>query len=359
MNQNCVFKKLIENYRCFPGISHDVINFEDIENKPLNQVDFIQGKAWLSSFIYTGFSESYTPYRPVFKGHVENQGISGINWLLNHLPVSKVNLTLDNSRLAFLYPYKAPGFNIKLSFQGIPIENYSRYMSLMYSKEDFPAESFLLEDDYFKPFPVLIPKNMETETIVDFRGSLCQFNLEPGEITPELDNTARLNYSLFLKEGLMPLCINASTGDTSIHAEKFKDFRNSRYNVKYGSIIREFKFESQIPLPGFIPDIPHSICGKIGAIREDFKSPAFSSTPNYGLGKAKAISSCCGPILFNYVQGNIIALSVHCNLSDKLQQERQLKAMEEFEVLLKEQLKEYMKNIFKTDITYSDSFSTL
>jgi len=348
-----VFKKLLDNYRhVAAGSSSATYELIDMEVNEANLGDWICGKAWLSSYIYTYSAASYTPFRPIFKTGVENQGISGISWLLNYMPVSEINLTLGDYRLAFLYPYKSSGFNIKLSYNDVAIESYNEYMSLMYSKENFPPENFLLEDDDFKPMPVLIPKETETENIVDFCGSLSCFDVDSGEVMDQLDKTARINYRNFIKENKKPLCISICGEKSHIKTEIFKDFRNSRYNVKYGVIAREYKIESETTLPGFIPDIPHAVCGKIGAIDPAFKAPAFSSTPNYGINKTKAISSSCGPVLFNYVQGNIVSLSVFYNLNDKKQKAKMEESLSDFFSLLKHQLEEYMETNFKCQISF-------
>jgi len=348
-----IIKKLLDSYKyVMPDNSAETHKFIDMEGDNLNLGDYICGKAWLSSYIYTDSPDSYTPFRPIFKNSNENQGISGISWLLNFMPVSKINLMLQNEKLAFLYPYKSTGFNIKLNFNGVDITTYNEYMSLMYSKENYPIDNFHLEDDNFKPVPVLISKDIETESIVDFCGSLSYFDVNSDEITLLLNNTAKSNYKKFIKKNSNPLCISICGEKTHIKNEKFKDFKNSKYNVKYGAVTKEYKIESEVNLPSFIPDIPHAICGKINSIDPSFKSPAFSSTPNYGINKTKAISSSCGPVLFNYLQGNIISLSVFYNLNDKAQQLKMEENLSNFFILLKEQLEEYIKTNFKCSISF-------
>jgi len=347
-----VYKKLLDTYKYMPWSSSSATHeFDDMERTNLNLGDVISGKAWLSSYIYTGLQSCYVPFRPIFKAGIENQGVSGISWLFNYMPVSKINLTLGDFKLAFLYPYKASGFNIKLSYNDVAIENYNEYMSIMYSKDNFPPENFLLEDDAFKPMPVLIPIETETETIVDFQGSLCYFDINPKEIMLQLDKTAIINFSKFIIDGVKPLCISTLGEKNNINSLVFKDFKNSRYNVKYGGITKEYNFQAETKLPGFIPDISHALCTSIGDLDSTFKAPAFSSTPNYGINKLKVISSCCGPVLFNYAHGNIISLSVFYNLNDKNQQVKMEKYLSDFFQLLKSQLEEYMQANFKCKIS--------
>lgn len=348
-----VLSKMLENYKYTPpGNSSKVIDFENMNVDSIVPGDYIQGKAWLSDSIYTNTPNSYTPFRPIFKGNVESKGISDISWVLNYMPVSKLNLTLSGFKLAFLYPYKTTGFNIKLSFRNLLLESYNQYMSIMYSKEDIDPEDFALEDFDFKPFPILIPNDIETENIVDFTGTISSFEVSKDEILSQLNTTSKSNYSNFIQDKLF--CISLEENTSNLTTMKFKDFKNSKYNVKYGSLFKEFKFESEKGLPGFIPDIPHALCGTIGQINEVYKSPAFSSTPNYSLYKTKAISSCCGPILFNYASGNIISLSVSYNLSDKNQKINMENTLSEFEDIFKKQLLEYIKTNFKCDISFSE-----
>ena len=354
-DQFYLFKKLLDNYKSVPWNSSSSIHeFDEMDVNKVSLGDIIWGKAWLSSYVFTGSQRCYTPFRPVFKTGVENQGVSGISWLFNYMPVSKINLTMGNFKLAFLYPYKSSGFNIKLSYNGIAVENYNEYMSLMYSKEICTPENFLLEDDNFKPMPVLIPKETETENIVSFKGNLCFFHIDSKEIITLLDKTSLINYKKFVKEAEKPLCISIASKKAHIESLIFKDFKNSKYNVKYGSITKEYQLKADIKLPGFIPDIPHALCENIGNLDYTYKSPAFSSTPNYGINKIKAISSSCGPVLFNYAQGNIISLSVFCNLNDKKQKLKVEKYLSDFFILLKSQLEKYMKDNFKCHIELSN-----
>ncbi|MGE5628288.1 MAG: hypothetical protein ACM3X7_09250 [Solirubrobacterales bacterium] len=349
--KQCTFSKMLENYKYTPpGEESKVIDFEILKGINIIPGDYIQGKAWLTTFVYKSTPESYTPFRPIFKGNAESKGISDISWVQNYMPVSKLNLPLKELKLAFLYPYKAAGFNIKLSFRNSILDSYNQYMSIMYSKEEINVQDFSLEDFDCKPFPILIPNDLETENIVDFRGTISLFEVNKDEILSSLNATAKLNYSNFLQDKLF--CISLENDDSYINTIKFKDFKNSRYNVKYGSLMREFKFIGEKNLPGFIPDIPHALCGIIGQIDEVYKSPAFGSTPNYGLLKAKVISSCCGAVLFNYASGNVVSLSTSYNFNDKNQQKNMENTLNELENILKKQLREYIKTNFKCDISF-------
>lgn len=341
--------KLIENYiYTAPSLSSRIIDFNNLDNISLYPGDYVQGKAWLSSFVYTTTPLSFTPFKPQFKGTIE----AGLSWMLNYMPVSKIEIK-NQYKLAFLYPYESKGFNIKLSFNNKPIESYNQYMSLMYSKEDYPVENFTILDDNFKPFPIIIPKDMNTETIVDFKGTLSIFNVEKYEVT-NLSHTAIFNYGKFIKDKIF--CISIEGKESHILPEKFKELKNIKYNVKYGALIEEFKFESEIALPSFIPEIHHEISMKIGFSNDMNNLPtAFTSTPNYTIGKLKAISSCYGQVLFNYGWGNVISLSISCNLNDNVQLEKATSTLMEYKLLVIKYLKEYIYTNYKTEIFLTET----